>query len=629
MEWRATRRLNALLERHTDLPAGPLALVTRVLPWVARVSTAAVFVTSAACTNATPMETSGSKTSSVETRDELAPCDTNSQGSVAYVAGEDKLVACVAGNWQDVILKGGEAQPAPGPQGPKGNSGQAGPAGSAGPIGPSGPPGPPGPQQPAGSAGPQGPSGPAGQTGPAGVQGPPGPSGTPGPAGPSGSPGPAGPAGSAEAEGPPGPPGPHGPAGPAGSTGPQGPSGPSGTSGRDASISVTSAPRDQCPNGGVVIHSGIDLNRNGVLDANEVTATATVCFPRENLDGGAGPAVTDSGVATDTALNDDASQSGTNDASDANPTDNTPIPSFSSSCRGGLRCGNVSCCESILVPGGTFPMGRSQNGSDACPSGMPQCYAQEQPEHSVTVDSFRLDAFEVTVGRFRAFVESYRGAPQEGAGDHHGLSAGWRSSWNNLIARTQAELRSDNHLLNRLCSSTYRTWTDTPGNSEQRPMSCLTWFEAFAFCVWDGGRLPTEAEWEYAAVGGDENRLYPWGFGAVDGSRAVYDVTGGIGGIAHQNVGSKPAGTGRWGHHDLAGSVWEFTSDSYRDNWYQTDGRVCSNCANTRESMSKTVRGGGFEDPYFHGLRPTFRLGDNADYRYAGTGVRCARPVTP
>jgi formylglycine-generating enzyme required for sulfatase activity len=60
------------------------------------------------------------------------------------------------------------------------------------------------------------------------------------------------------------------------------------------------------------------------------------------------------------------------------------------------------------------------------------------------------------------------------------------------------------------CSATYQTWTDSAGSNESRPMNCITWYEAFAFCIWDGGRLSTEAEWNYAAAGGSEQRQYPW-----------------------------------------------------------------------------------------------------------------------
>jgi hypothetical protein len=67
------------------------------------------------------------------------------------------------------------------------------------------------------------------------------------------------------------------------------------------------------------------------------------------------------------------------------------------------------------------------------------------------------------------------------------------------------------------------TWTDTVGPNENLPMNCVPWYKAFAFCVWDGGRLPTEAEWNYAATGGNEQRKYPWGSTAPDDALAVFN----------------------------------------------------------------------------------------------------------
>ena len=86
------------------------------------------------------------------------------------------------------------------------------------------------------------------------------------------------------------------------------------------------------------------------------------------------------------------------------------------SCSGmsGTECNGESCCTSILVPGGTFPMGRGAETcggcTDGCPSGM-TCETDERPERPATVSTFHLDKFEVTVGRFRAFVEAYDGMP--------------------------------------------------------------------------------------------------------------------------------------------------------------------------------------------------------------------------
>ena len=131
-----------------------------------------------------------------------------------------------------------------------------------------------------------------------------------------------------------------------------------------------------------------------------------------------------------------------------------------------------------------------------------------------------------------------------------------------------------------LTAAPLNTWTDTPGNNEALPMVYVTWFEAFAFCAWDGGRLATEAEWNYAAAGGDEQRLYPWGAAEADATRAVYGcIRSSCPASIILPVGSKPAGNGKWGHSDLAGSVAEWNFDWYPTTLYKNP---CVDCAETK-----------------------------------------------
>ncbi len=152
-------------------------------------------------------------------------------------------------------------------------------------------------------------------------------------------------------------------------------------------------------------------------------------------------------------------------------------------------------------------------------------------------------------------------------------------------------------------------------------MSCVNWYEAFAFCAWDGGWLPTEAEWEKAAAGGDENRLYPWGAAAPTTSLAVYNGSTFASILA---VGSKPLGKGRWGQYDLAGGMFEWVFDFYDAAWYSGAGAVCSNCTNVTNSFSRVLRGGSWS-VYAAVLRAAYRNSPAPADRNISYGFRCAR----
>jgi sulfatase modifying factor 1 len=265
------------------------------------------------------------------------------------------------------------------------------------------------------------------------------------------------------------------------------------------------------------------------------------------------------------------------------------------------------CCRSLLVPGGTF-----NRGYDGV--------LYKEGFYPATVSDFHLDKYEVTVGRFRGFVNAGLGTkrkpPQEGSGAHPKVPrSGWSSTWNANLAADTATLKAA-----LKCDPIFATWTDEPGDNESKPIECLDWYTAFAFCTWDGGRLPTYAEWNYAASGGSEHRYYPWSVPAtseaLDDSYAVYCGTACI----PQNVGTKsPKGDAKWGQSDLAGNAWEWTLD-YSPKRYILP---CTDCAEVTVGSYRVFLGGSNNDIESTLLSASRHI-SVPEYRGV-IGARCAR----
>ena len=292
---------------------------------------------------------------------------------------------------------------------------------------------------------------------------------------------------------------------------------------------------------------------------------------------------------------------------------------------GMTNCGAASenCCTSLEVPGGTY--NRTYTNSGSGPTGEADV---------ATVSGFRLDKYLVTVARFRQFVSAWNvgsgWTPPPASGKHthlnggSGLTAtgggyepGWVTSNNSNIAPTTSNLA---------CDATYATWTSSAGSQENLPINCVNWYEAYSFCIWDGGFLPSEAEWEYAAAGGSHQRQYPWG-AATPGTTNTYAVYGcyypsGSGSCTTVEniapVGVAALGAGLWGQLDLAGGMDEWNMD-----WYAPYA-PCSDCANlTPSANGRVIRGGDSADTTTRLLPPT-RNSFTAD-RHSGIGMRCAR----
>jgi formylglycine-generating enzyme required for sulfatase activity len=261
---------------------------------------------------------------------------------------------------------------------------------------------------------------------------------------------------------------------------------------------------------------------------------------------------------------------------------------------------------------GSVPLGRSASGKDQCPTGDTTCDVDEQPEVLVTLSAYRLDRFEVTVARFRNFVDhwDYAGMPWGAGANINVPFTGWELEWNAQLPQSRADLVAD------ISSCDGATWTDAPGDGETRPINCVSWYEAFAFCAWDGARLPTEAEWEYAAANGASNDLHPWGPSPPSSVLAAYDCP------APVVVGSFPAGASASGLFDLAGNVSEWTRDALEP--YPSTPATDYAFPSAQYYDFPVTRGGGF-DGVAGDLRAARRVGRLPDVRSSSAGMRCAR----
>ncbi|WP_437312313.1 formylglycine-generating enzyme family protein [Sorangium sp. So ce388] len=258
-----------------------------------------------------------------------------------------------------------------------------------------------------------------------------------------------------------------------------------------------------------------------------------------------------------------------------------------------------SCCAASKVVGGTY----NRLNDAAFPA---------------TVADFHLDRFEVTVGRFRQFVAGYPATrPKAGAGAHPLVQgSGWDPAWDAALPAGQEELRASLE-----CDANFRTWTDEPAGNEAAPLNCASWYLAFAFCAWDEGRLPTEAEWNYAAAGGNEHREYPWGAAAPSEELAVFGCETTTTVCPVPRVGSKsPAGDSAYGQADMAGSLFEWVLD-----YHVALVGNCDNCAALEdEDLGRDARGGAFSHEA-ETLSTAFRVGELPERRLSFYGFRCAR----
>jgi formylglycine-generating enzyme required for sulfatase activity len=269
----------------------------------------------------------------------------------------------------------------------------------------------------------------------------------------------------------------------------------------------------------------------------------------------------------------------------------------------------------VSIPAGSFHMGAVPGDDEAL--------SDERPRHAVVLTKpFWLGRTEATVGAFRRFV----------------AATGWKTtaewdgwSWvvvgGDLVQQERVDWRA-------------------PGfeQADTHPVVHVSWYDAEAYCAWSGGRLPTEAEWEYAARGGADGGRYVWGAdlrplvagvkqaNVADASAArvfadAVTVPGYDDGYAYTAPAATFAANG-FGLYDMAGNVSEWCADWYDETRYATRAPDVRDPQGPVVGSARVVRGGGWSD---HGaqLRASYRSSDRAATHLPGMGFRCARDVPP
>lgn len=257
--------------------------------------------------------------------------------------------------------------------------------------------------------------------------------------------------------------------------------------------------------------------------------------------------------------------------------------------------GGAPTAALLPVPAGCFQMGQDEGGEP-----------DERPAHRVCVDGFQLERTEVTNEAYGACVRA-KACPRP------------------------------------------RSFSARHFGRPKQPVVGVTWHAAAAYCAWVGRRLPSEAEWEWAATG-PRRRRFPWGDEPPDPSRASF-------GWQHHgpdDVGGHPAGAGPFGHLDLGGNVWEWVADVYHPAYYATspeqnpDGGTCAESlaffkdlrrsgrkgytgSNPIPDICERVLRGGAWNYKADGLRVTNRVHHGPKFRIKVAGFRCAAdaPAVP
>jgi len=271
------------------------------------------------------------------------------------------------------------------------------------------------------------------------------------------------------------------------------------------------------------------------------------------------------------------------------------------------KASNIPIPETVPVRGDTFTMGCVEGRDDL----EGNCSDDEKPPHEVRLDDFRIGKYEVTNEEFAAFLNDYQSTTVK-SGPYEGQEMIDTYRWG--IQETDAQEGP--------------RWAPAAGY-ERHPVIYVTWYGANEYCNWLSNvtgknyRLPTEAEWEYAARGGQpgivDSFLYAGGNELSD--VAWWDENSGN--TTHE-VGTRAPN--QLQIHDMSGNVWEWCSDWYGGEYYQQfENRVADNPQGPENGSSRVVRGGSWDVSLARNFRAASRFNVTPDSRVSSDGFRVAQ----
>ncbi|WP_230758931.1 formylglycine-generating enzyme family protein [Actinomycetospora soli] len=281
----------------------------------------------------------------------------------------------------------------------------------------------------------------------------------------------------------------------------------------------------------------------------------------------------------------------------------------------------------VLVPGGSFAMGDHHGDGDPADG--------ERPVHRVTVSPFLIDATTVTNAAFARFVKETGHVTDA---ERWGSSAVFHLAFTGDRSDVLASVDGAPWWLavRDACWRRPEGPGSTVGDRANHPVVHVSWQDAEAYCAWAGRRLPTEAEWEYAARGGLEGARFPWGDDRGDGSGRRWNLNIWQGRFPTANTREdgflttapvktyRPNGHGLW---QTVGNVWEWCADRFAADWYARSPQ--HDPTGPAEGAARVMRGGSYlcHDSYCNRYRVAARTSNTPESSSGNLGFRCAGDV--